>query len=79
MNLEMSRTRRSSRAGWLVAVAVSLLVLVLLATPGDAATLGTSSAGLVVNLQQTVTPILAGPVAFGPKVFVPARPIPRSP
>lgn len=79
MNLTVSRTRRSSRTGWLVGAAVSLLGLILVATPGEAATFGTGSAGLAISMQQAVTPILAGPVAFGPRVVVPARPIPRSP
>jgi len=69
---------RARVKGWVLAAA-ALLVVVLVTTASDAAVLQASTAGLTIHLQQVMTPVLVGPVAFGPRVLVPTRPTPRSP
>jgi len=75
------KVKQTSRPTWLGLMAGLLLVAVL-ATTSDAATPGTSAAGLAISVQQSVAPVLSGPIVVrlpSKPVVVPTPPAPRSP
>lgn len=77
MDMNAKGRRRTS---WLVLLVGSLLLVALLATAGSAATPGASTAGLAVNLQEAMAPVLSGQFGLIRRLpWIPHRPAPRSP